>query len=269
MRRTRWVIAAGAAALALTLPLLAQQAASSAAAPAAPAASGVLWQADPSRGTSVFEGLEKSPGTITVANDPKGTYGSSFKYETWDNADGSKERCESRGMKLPNGSVYNLDASKSGQTFYLGWRALWNPMPNASGKWLALFQLHLSGASSGAPGAGPYVLRTLGDGQLHFQYIKPDGSSQHIWSAPLKLNTWQTFVIGFKLSAGNDGWTQFWYNGAQQKFTNGSTSYPGPTLMGTHVNVKWGVYRSGPNSGRADAYLNDAKLGTTYASVAP
>src|SRR4051812_36551571 len=31
---------------------------------AAPA--GVLWEADPNRGTSVFEGLERAPGTITV-----------------------------------------------------------------------------------------------------------------------------------------------------------------------------------------------------------
>lgn len=45
--------------------------------------------------------------------------------------------------------------------------------------------------------------------------------------------------------------------------------YAGATLWGTHVNTKWGVYRSGPNSGRATAWLNNAKLGTSYADVAP
>ena len=39
--------------------------------------------------------------------------------------------------------------------------------------------------------------------------------------------------------------------------------------MGNHVNNKWGVYRSGVNGGVADAYLNSAKFGTTYQSVAP
>jgi hypothetical protein len=61
----------------------------------------------------------------------------------------------------------------------------------------------------------------------------------------------------------SDGWTSFWYNGVPQTFTNGSTRYPGPTLMGSHVNVKWGVYRSGPNSGHAVAWLNRPRFGTT------
>ncbi len=39
--------------------------------------------------------------------------------------------------------------------------------------------------------------------------------------------------------------------------------------MGSHVNVKWGVYRSGPNSGHAVAWLNRPRFGTTYADVAP
>ena len=62
---------------------------------------------------------------------------------------------------------------------------------------------------------------------------------------------------------------EFWYNGVQQKFTNGSTRYTGATLWGDHVNNKWGVYRSGPNTGHAVAYLNQARLGSTYDSVAP
>jgi hypothetical protein len=234
------------------------------------APSGVLWEADPNRGTAVFDGLERAPGTITVANDPKGQYGPSFRYETWDNADGTKERCESRGLRKPDGSVLTLGSTQEGQTFYVGWRALWNPMPITKGRWIALYQLHISGQSSSQPSSGPFVLRTLGDGQLHFQLTSPDGSDRHIWNAPLSLNTWNSFVIGFKLSrSGSAGWVEFWYNGVQQKFTNGSTRYTGATLWGTHVNNKWGVYRSGPNSGHAVAYLNQARLGTTYDSVAP
>jgi hypothetical protein len=50
--------------------------------------------------------------------------------------------------------------------------------------------------------------------------------------------------------------------------SNGQTRYPGPTLWGDHVNHKWGVYRSGGNTGHATALLNHAKLGRTYADVA-
>jgi Polysaccharide lyase len=230
----------------------------------------VLWYADPALSPArVFDGLERAPGAITVADDPQGRYGRSFKFETWDH-DGGKERCESRGLRRPDGSVLRINSSMEGQTLYIGWRSLWNPMPSAKGRWLALFQLHISGRKSGELGAGPYVLRTLGDGQLHFQYTPPNGDDRHIWSTPLSLNTWNTFVIGFRLSRSSSaGWTEFWYNGVQQRFANGSTRYPGVTLMGTHVNFKWGVYRSGPNRGRAAAPLNQARLGTSYADVAP
>jgi hypothetical protein len=265
--RTYWIILSALAGL--TLPTAhAAQGPHLASYAAAPARAAALWEADPSRGTSVFEGVEKAPGSITVADDPKGKYGASFRYETWDNADGTKERCESRGMRRPDGGVLSLDSSQEGKTFYVGWRALWNPMPTSSGRWIALYQLHISGQSSGQPSAGPFVLRTLGDGQLHFQLTSPDGGDRHIWNAPLSLNAWHSFVIGFKLSR-SDGWVSFWYDGVPQKFTDGSTKYAAATLWGDHVNNKWGVYRSGPNSGHAVAYLNHARLGTTYDAVAP
>ena len=239
------------------------------AAPPSAAPPGLIWQADPRLGASVFQGVEEAPGSVAEVADPTGQFGQSYRFQTTTNG-GVKSRCESRGMRLPNGQVFTLDDSKVGQTFYVGWRAYWNPMPDKRGAWVALFQMHLDGAPTNGVGAGPYVLRTLGDGQLHFQLVSPDGSSRHIWNAPLRLGAWNTFVIGFKLSRSNSvGWTEFWYNGVQQKFTNGSTQYPGATLMGNHVNLKWGVYRSGVNTGVADAYLNSAKFGTTYQAVAP
>src|SRR5256885_1450985 len=88
------------------------------AAQTAPAAApaGLLWEGVASKGTSVFQALEKSPGSITVANDPTGRFGPSFRYETWDNG-GTKSRCESRG-----GSGVNLDASRIGPAGYVGWK---------------------------------------------------------------------------------------------------------------------------------------------------
>jgi hypothetical protein len=239
-----------------------------------PPTAGVIWTGDTTRGHNVFEGLERAPGTITVANDPLGQYGACYRYETWQNPDGSKARCESRGLRLPSGSVYTLDNSKVGQTYYLGWRALWDPMPIQKGAWIALFQLHLDAVTGPAPGAGPFVLRTLGDGQLHFQLVTPSGASSHIWNAPLSLNKWNTFVLGFKLSrtasGSGAGWVSFWYNGVEQTFVNGSKQMPAATLMGGHVNAKWGVYRSGANhTGHAVAWLNHARLASDYADAAP
>ena len=227
----------------------------------------VIWYGDPARGTSVFVGLETAPGSITVASDPQGKYGKCFRYETWDNPDGTKERCESRGLRLPNGSVYRPGTGTLGQVQYIGWRANWNVNPN-SGHWIAVYQLHISGQSSSQPSAGPFVLRTLGDGKLYFQLTGPNGSDRHIWSANFPVNTWNNFAIGYKVSKGSDGWCEFYFNGKQQTFSNGQTRYPGATLWGDHVNHKWGVYRSGPNSGHAVAWLNHAKLGQTYADVA-
>jgi hypothetical protein len=238
------------------------------AATAKPAAPGVLWTADPARGTAVFDGLEKSPGNIGVANDPQGRFGSCFRYDIHDWSNG-KERCESRGMRGTDGKRVELGDARVGQTFYFGWRALWSPLPTAAGRWTALYQLHVSGVPSGGLNVGPFVLRTLGDKMLHFQHISPNGSDRHIWNAPLLVNTWQSFVIGFKLSRGGDGWVEFYYDNKQQTLSNGQLRYPGATLWGTHVNTKWGIYRSGGNSGNGSAYLNHAQLGTSYAAVAP
>ena len=247
-----------AAAVALAVPAAVASAEQFAAAPAAPA--GLLWDGDAAKGTGVFDGLERSPGTITVAD--AAPFGKSFRYETWDNKNGSKERCESRGTK-----GLRLDASKLNQTFYVGWRAKFNPMPIAKGRWAAFWQLHWSGAG---PGGGPMTIRTMGRGDINLQYVSPDGKvDQNIWTAPLPLNTWSTFVVVFRLAKDKSGFIEFWFNGKQQTFKNGSTRWTGPIFKGHHVNNKWGVYRSGPNSGHAVDWVNHPRIGTTLASVMP
>jgi Polysaccharide lyase len=225
----------------------------------------ILWDGNPSRGTSVFDGLEQDPGRISVANDPQGTFGQCFRYETFDWSNG-KERCESRGLRNPDGSVLRINNSFAGRTLYMGWRALWNVNPNNS--WIAVHQLHISGESSSQAQSGPFVLRTVGDGMLHFQITAPAGATQHIWSTRFPVNQWNRIVIGFKVSRGSDGWVEFWWNGTQQRFSNGQTRWALPTLWGDHLNYKWGVYRSGSNSGTGTAYLNHARLGTSLADVA-
>jgi hypothetical protein len=234
-------------------------------APTAKAAPGdLLWDGAASRGTSVFEALEKSPGSVTVADDPQKKYGASFRFETWDNG-GTKSRCESRGIATPQGKL-RLDSSRLNTTYYVGWRALLDPMPT-NGHWISFWQLHWSGAG---PGGGPLTVRTLGDGKIYFQYVSPNGGKDgNIWSAPLVKGQWINFVVAVRLAKDNSGYLELWYNGVQQTMINGSTRYTGPIFKGTHVNPKWGVYRSGPNKGHAVQYVNSPKIGLTYESVKP
>ncbi len=262
--RARWMIVGVIAAAALLTPAAIALAGQSA---TGVSAQGLLWVGDPARGTRVFDGLERAPGTITVANDPLSRFGRSFRYETWDNPDGSKERCESRGLRRPDGSVIRIGAGQLGQTFYLGWRALWAPMPTTRGRWISFWQLHWSGAG---PGGGPMTIRTLGDGMLHVQYVSPDGrTDRNIWSTPLRTGVWHSFVVGIRLSrSSSDGFIEFWYDGQRQRFVNGTDHFMAALFKGDHVNYKWGVYRSGPNRGHAVEYVNNARLGTSFADVA-
>jgi hypothetical protein len=223
----------------------------------------IVWDGNPARGTGVFDGLERDPGSITVAADPQ--FGQCFRYQTqdWDNG---KERCESRGLRNADGSVLRINDSFLGRTHYMGWRALWNVNPNNA--WIAVYQLHISGASGSQAKSGPFVLRTVGDGMLHFQITAPAGATRHIWSTRFPVNQWNRIVVGYRISRGNDGWVEFWWNGVQQRFSNGQTRWALPTLWGSHINHKWGVYRSGGNSGTSVALLNRARLGTSLADVA-
>lgn len=226
----------------------------------------LLWEADTTRGTDVFEGLERSPGDITIVSDPKGTFGDVYRYRTWDDSTYAKERCESRGTKTPSG---NFRVSLGG-TYYIGWRALWNPMPT-NGSWVALWQMH----GYGATGEGaPLVLRCLnGDGNLYLQN-NVNGTDVNFWNTPLRLNAWNTFVVHVHLAIDTTGWVELWYNGQPQTFSNGQTRYYCPTWdnkSGSYNLFKWGVYRSGSlnGSGDATAYMSDARIGTTFADVDP
>src|SRR3989440_10182198 len=224
--------------------------------PAAPA--GLLWEGVASKGTSVFQALEKSPGSITVANDPTGRFGPSFRFETWDN-NGTKSRCESRGV-----SGVNLDSSKIGQTFYVGWKAYWDGQVT-KGHWTSFWQLHWSGAG---PGGGPLTVRTLGDGKLAFQVVSADGKSdRNVWTAPFPNRQWNTFVVAFHIARDNSGWYQFWFNGVQQTLTGGAKTPNPPAFKGDHPNPKGGVYRSRPNKGHPAEFVNEPKPGTPYHSV--
>lgn len=229
----------------------------------------VLWQADTNLGTSVFEGIEEAPGTIALNNDPQGKYGIVYCYRLWDDTHYAKERVESRGTETPNGPFQ----MSYGQDYYIGWRAMWGPMPVTPG-WVALFQMK----GYGVTGQGaPLVLRCVdGDGNLYLQN-NANGVNTNFWHMPFKTNVWQSFVIHTLLSTNHSqGYIELWVDGVPQKFNNGQTRWYGPTwdnVDGTWQNsynrVKWGCYRSPAMNGKgpASAFMCNAKIGTTYADV--
>ena len=226
----------------------------------------LTWEANTSRGLNVFEGLERSPGIIDMQNDPRGQYGTVYHYNIWDNADGSKDRCESRGHKLTDGTNYQLT---KGNQYWIGWRSLYGDnIGSQPDRWVALWQMH----SYGITGAGaPLVLRTLGDGILHLQN-NVEGTNDHIWNTPLQRNVWQRFVVHVNIQPNSTGWVELWYQGVRQNFTNGQNRINVPLAdieSGAYNKLKWGIYRTGPASGNWHAYMSRARIGTTFADVDP
>src|SRR5512134_3865300 len=94
----------------------------------------VIWEGNTSRGNANFEGVELQPGRFGVVNDP--TVGSAFYCETYDGDPNytGKQRCEMKGTKLPDGSIWRM--SENGE-YWVGWRSMWKPMPTQNGAWTA------------------------------------------------------------------------------------------------------------------------------------
>jgi hypothetical protein len=234
----------------------------------------LLWEANSADGTSVFNGLDidESGGTVTVVGDPLGQFGNVYQFYLPDEAEGfGKERTESSGTDT-NGTEFLLSYNTG---YYIGWRAMWNPMPIDPG-WVALMQMHGYGVSG--QGA-PLVLRAVnGDGNLYMQ-ANANGVDTNFWHIPFQTNVWQGFVLHVFLSTNPAvGYCEIWVNGVIQTNNAGTTRWYTPTWdnvdgvwSDSYNKLKWGVYRSGAMDGKgpADAYMSEAKVGTTYADVDP
>ncbi|MER5387674.1 heparin lyase I family protein [Saccharopolyspora sp. NPDC002686] len=221
------------------------------------------WEADTSRGTSVFEGVEEKPGSVDVVDDPKGEHGSVYRMHTSGEQQGSERvRVETRGHRTADGDRLRFT---EGDTYYIGWESMWDPLPTADGEWVALWQLKDYGSGAATP---PLSLRARGD-VLDLEYNDPDLKTTRLWEIPMPRQSWNSFVVGVHISSDpGQGWVRFWYNGEEQ-LLDGQEQFSGATLRADFVTDKWGVYRSDGVKGEATAYLANAKVGTSYADVAP
>lgn len=221
-----------------------------------------LWTAETDRGTSVFEEIETKPGSVEVVPDPQGRHGDVYRLHTSGEQQGSERvRVETRGHKTADGDRLRFT---EGDTYYIGWKSMWGPLPTKTGYWVALWQLKDYGSGAATP---PLSLRARGD-VLDLEYCDPDMKTTQLWKIPLPRGSWNSFVVGVHISSDpGKGWIRFWHNGEEQVL-NGQSQLSAATLRADFVTDKWGVYRSDGITGEATAYLADAKVGASYEDVA-
>ncbi|QIZ39839.1 hypothetical protein FDZ84_28220 [Saccharopolyspora sp. ASAGF58] len=220
-----------------------------------------LWTDETDCGTSVFEGIETKPGSVEVVFDPQGQHGDVYRLHTSGEQEGSEWAwVETRGHKTPDGDRLRFT---EGDTYYIGWKSMWGPLPTKTGDWVALWQIKDYGSGAATP---PRSLRARGD-VLDLEYCDPDMKMTQLWKIPLPKDSWNSFVVGVRISSDPfKGWVHFWHNGEEQVL-NGQTQLPAAMLCADFVTDKWGVYRSDGITGEATAYLADAKVGTSYEDV--
>jgi hypothetical protein len=219
----------------------------------APITTGLIWYADPDKGDAVFKNMDKEGGcTITVIDDP--VHGKVRKF----NRPPGTNRCEAHGAAG--------FSSKEGDLIYIGIRY----------KIVAPTDLTVTGIfqwktydTPGHPNTinYPVLIRPV-SGRLVLEPHKPNAQ---VWSIPTPIDTWFTVVLAINESYDQKiGYIEFWYNGEQQSFEDGSKRYYCQTLDGGFIDPKWGIY--GTNSSpkpQSASFITDLRIASDYASAAP
>ncbi len=224
----------------------------------------LIWYADPDKGNGVFKNVEAQDAcSVTIVDDPQ--HGKVRKF----NRPPGTNRCEAKGS-----NSYN---TKDGDTVYVGMRyKIEAPMDLTV---TGIFQWKTYD-TPGHPNTlnFPLLMRTAA-GRLHVEARKPataqaggglSGGSV-LWSIPTPIGQWFTMVIGIKQSYdAKTGWIEVYYNGQQQKLSDGSMRVAAQTLDGGNVDPKWGIYgtTSSPKPQSA-TFISDIRIAKDYASAAP
>lgn len=217
---------------------------------AVPAQASVIWTGDAGRGSvgGTF-GIDNCdpPGTITTATDPARGPVWRFTKPAGDN------RCEAHGIKV-GGAMYHFTDNA---TYYLEWSTRLSSTvdDNAIFQWKS-YGNHIQNY--------PVVLKVL-NGKLTILNRQPGGTDYYPWSTPAHAGTWTHVVLGIHTSdALTGGWIELYVNGAQQKFSNGTTRWPCRTWDSSN-DPKWGVYGAQGTTVVND--VDDLRVGTAYADV--
>ena len=224
----------------------------------------VIWHANPAKGNAVFKNVETEGGcTVTVVDDPQ--HGMVRKF----NRPPGTNRCEAKGA-----AGYN---TKEGDLVYVGMRyKIEAPMDLTV---TGIFQWKTYD-TPGHPNTlnFPLLLRPSG-GRLNVEVQKPAtaggggglSGGTVIWSIATPIGQWFTMVIGIKQSYDPKvGWVEVYYNGQQQKLSDGSMRLSCQTLDGGFIDPKWGIYgtTSSPKPQSA-TFVGDIRIASDYSSAAP
>jgi hypothetical protein len=211
----------------------------------------VIWTGDAGRGSvgGTF-GIDNcdSPGTIATTTDP--TRGSVWRFTK----PAGDNRCEAHGIKV-GGAMYHFTDNA---TYYLEWSTRLSSTVdnNAIFQWKS-YGNHIQNY--------PVVLKVL-NGKLTVLNRQPGDQNYYPWSAPVRVGTWTHVVLGIHTSdALTGGWIELYVNGAQQKFSNGTTRWPCRTWDSSN-DPKWGVYGAQDTTVVND--VDDLRVGTAYSDVA-
>lgn len=222
----------------------------------------LLWDGNATNGPGIFKLLnledengvaQNNPSTngssVTAVSDP--IYGTVWRFYKAVN----DLRCEAHGANGVNPAI--------GQTYYIGWRSKL-VLPTAADL-NAIFQWK----AYGAPMLQNFPITIApGGGNLNLNEFNPSGAGGQtfLWSTPLVTNVWNQHVLCISVSDQDyGGYVEYWFNGVQQTFNNGTNQFYCRTFDGTSVDPKWGAY-----GGDIDAvydYVCGLKIGTIYADV--
>jgi hypothetical protein len=224
----------------------------------------VIWYADPAKGDAVFKNMNTDGGcTVTLVDDPD--HGKVRKF----NRPPGVNRCEAKGA-----AGYD---TKEGDTVYVGMRyKIEAPMDLIV---TSIFQWKTFD-TPGHPNTlnFPLLIRPSG-GTLNVEAQKPAAGEKGgglsggtvVWSTPTPIGQWFTIVLGIKQSYDPKvGWVEVYYNGQQQKLTDGSMRLSCQTLDGGNIDPKWGMYgtTSSPKPQSA-SFIGDIRIAKDYSSAAP
>ncbi len=175
-----------------------------------------------------------------------------------------------------------------GDELWVGWRS----------KFTGNFGIGNNGAGSGNDGnllqfkgypsdcGGPNIGMTLRYNRLSLRTIDGAEPSDPTWPGrdgvwmdeiPFDSTTqidrkdvWTDFVIRVNFKMDSTGWIELWVNGEPQLFADGTTRYEGQTVCPGEPNIyfKAGFY-DGNSSTDAYHWMDDPRIGTSYAEVAP
>jgi hypothetical protein len=108
----------------------------------------------------------------------------------------------------------------------------------------------------------------------HYNFSMHDnGADDFPWFGPAVDGNWHTAILFVHFATDNTGYVQLWWDGVQQTFSNGSTTFNGPTLTISpdgqyHEALDIDSYRAfNAMPGTVTIYHGAPAIGTTYSSV--